>query len=181
MACPAIQLQMEWISDREQAWKEGKIMSKAKNVQITFCMVILFLFMVASQAGAAEWILYEQSPSGALYYDMSSIDKNGNIVRVWTEEIYNQDGKNNAYSILKSLGNPINNPDVLSHQLVLREFDCASGKMQSTILTVYTQSGASVFSQQKSFDEWKDIPPDSASKTLKNIICGSSRQEQQIE
>ena len=156
-------------------------MNKAKNVQITFCLLILFLFMVAGQAWAAEWILYEQSPSGALYYDMSSINKNGNIVRVWTKEIYNQDGKKNAYSILKSLGNPLTNPDALSHQLVLREIDCGNGKMQSTLLTVYTESGASVFSQQKSFDEWKDIPPDSASKTLKNIICGASRQERQIE
>ncbi len=154
-------------------------MSKAKNVQILFCLVIFSLFIIASQAQAAEWIFYEKSPSGTLYYDMGSLNNNGNIVRVWTEEIYNQDGKNNTYSILKSLGNPINNPDMLSHQMVLREFDCASGKMQSTVLTVYTASGASVFSQQKSFDEWNDIPPDSPSKKLGGIVCGVSPQEQQ--
>ena len=149
-------------------------MSRRKNVQNIFCLVVLFLFVVADISQAADWILFGQTESGNMYYDKSSIDKNGNVVRVWTKDIYNKDGKMNTYEVLKNLGKTPDNPDILSHQLILREFDCANEKMQSTSLTVYTENGASVFSQRKSFDEWHDSP-NSTLESLGKIVCSGSR------
>ena len=150
-------------------------MCKAKNVYRISCFVVLFLFIFANHAGAADWVLFGQTASGDIYYDKSSITEVGNIVRVWTKDIYNKDGKANTYEILKNLGHAIANPDLLSHQLILRELDCAKGEMQSTALTVYTADGAVVFSQRKSFDEKKDIIPDSIFETLKNIVCSGGK------
>jgi hypothetical protein len=149
-------------------------MSKTKNVQSIFCLVVLFLFIIANIAQAADWILFGQTASGDIYYDKSSIKEDGNVVRVWTKDIYNKDGKMNTYEVLKNLGKTPDNPDVLSHQLILREFDCANKKMQSTSLTVYTVEGASVFSQSKSFDEWNDIP-NATLESLGKIVCSGSR------
>lgn len=146
---------------------------KTKNVQTICCLVILSMLLLANHVRAADWILFGQTMSGDIYYDKSSINRNGNIVWVWTTELYNKDGKMNTYKILKSLGKAPDNPDILSHQLILREFDCANEKMQSTSLTVYSVEGASVFSQWKSFNEWKDIP-DSTLESLGKIVCGGS-------
>jgi hypothetical protein len=152
-------------------------MMKAKNVQSISCFVLLFLFIVANHVWAADWIFFGQTASGDIYYDKSSINENGSIVRVWTKEIYNKDGKMNTYEILKNLGKTPANPDILSHQLILREFDCANEKMQSTSVTVYTVEGASVFSQWKSFDEWHDSPNPTI-ESLGKIVCSHSGQKE---
>jgi hypothetical protein len=149
-------------------------MSRSKNVRGIFCFVVLFLFVFANIAQAEDWILFGQTASGDIYYDKSSINENGNIVRVWTKDIFNQEGRLNTREILKNLGYAIANPDILSHQLILREFDCANEKMQSTALTVYTVNGASIFSQRKSFDEWNDIPNPTL-ESLGKIVCTGSR------
>jgi len=149
-------------------------MSKAKNIHHIASFVVLFLFIVAGPVWAADWILYGQTDTGDAYFDKSSISENGNIVRVWTKDIYSKSGKMNTYEIMKNLGHAIASPDLLSHQLILREFDCPNQKIQSTSLTVYTVDGASVFSQWKSFDEWNDIP-NSALESLGKIVCSGSR------
>ena len=131
-------------------------MVQARNGLSLFCLAIFSLFTVSSFVWAEDWKLFGQTASGDIYYDKSSITEEGNIVRVWTKEIYYQDGKINTYEILKSLGRAIATPDMLSHQLILREYDCANEKMQSTSLTVYTVEGTSVFSQRKSYNEWND-------------------------
>jgi hypothetical protein len=154
----------------------GDIMMKAKNVQSISCFVLLFLFIVANHVWAADWILFGQTMSGDIYYDKSSINENGSIVRVWTKEIYNKDGKMNTYEILKNLGKTPANPDILSHQLILREFDCSNEKMQSISVTVYTAEGASVFSQWKSFNEWHDSPNPTL-QSLGKIVCSTSGQK----
>ena len=149
-------------------------MMKARNVLSLFYLAILSLFAVSSPVWADDWILFGQTASGDIYYDKSSIQREGSIVRVWTKEIYNQDGRINTYEILKSLGHAIATPDLLSHQLILREYDCANGKMQSTSLTVYTVEGTTVFSQRKSYTEWNDIP-NSTLESLKKLACSSTR------
>ncbi|HTZ40285.1 MAG TPA: surface-adhesin E family protein [Syntrophales bacterium] len=150
-------------------------MRKAKNVYRISCFVVLFLFILANHAGAADWILFGQTATGDAYYDKSNIYEAGGIIRVWTKDIYSKEGKMNTYQIMKNLGHAIASPDVLSHQLILREFDCANEKMQSTALTVYTIDGAAIFSQSKSFDERKDIAPGSIFETLKNIVCNGGK------
>ncbi len=145
-------------------------MMKARSL---FYLAILSLFIVCNPVCAEDWVLIGQTATGDMFYDKSSIYEDGNILRVWTKDIYNKDGKANTYEILKQLGHAIVNPETLSHQLILREFDCANGKMQSTSLTIYTVEGTSVFSQQKSFNEWKDIPNPTL-ESLEKIVCGST-------
>lgn len=154
--------------------EDGGMMMKARNGLSLFCLAIFSLFTVSSPVWADDWILFGQTASGDIYYDKSSIQEEGNIVRVWTKEIYNQDGKINTYEILKSLGHAIATPDLLSHQLILREYDCANEKMQSTSLNVYTVEGTSVFSQRKSFNEWNDIP-NSTLESLEKLVCSRIR------
>ncbi len=147
---------------------------KARTVLSLFCLALFSLFTVSSNVWADDWILFGQTASGDIYYDESSIQGEGNIVRVWTKEIYNKDGKMNTHEILKNLGHAIAAPDLLSHQLILREYDCANEKMQSSSLNVYTVDGTSVFSQWKSYNEWNDIP-NSTLESLKKLVCGSNR------
>ena len=149
-------------------------MIKARKVRSVFYLAIVFLSIISNPVRAEDWILIGPTASGDLFYDKSSIHRDGTVVSVWTKDIYNKDGKMDTHEILKNLGYSKVNPDLLSHQLISRKFDCANERMQSTSLTVYTADGTSVFSQQKSFDEWNDIP-NANLESLGKIVCGGMK------
>ena len=121
---------------------------------------------------ASEWVLYDKSDIGNMYYDKSSIKKvNKNIVSVWDKTIYNEIGKIKHFAFLESIGKAPASPDILNYQLVFIEFDCSNKKYRISSSSIYNKKGDVVSLLPKKFyGEWRKIIPNTASETLKNII-----------
>jgi hypothetical protein len=144
---------------------------RIKNLQGTICLVIFFLF--ANQALASEWVLYDKSDIGNMYYDKSSIKKvNQNIISVWDKTIYNANGKVKYFSFLKSISKAPANPDILNYQLVLVKIDCVNKKYRISSSSIYNKQNNVVSALPKNlYGEWRGIIPNSVSETLKNKLC----------
>jgi hypothetical protein len=151
----------------------GDVM-KLKNVQSIICLAIFFLF--ANQAWAADWVLYESSDTGDLYYDKSSIKKvNENIVSVLTKQILNENGKTRYFSFLKMSNKAPEKPDLLSYKLILSEIDCVNKKIKSSPMTIYDEADNVIYSTPVKYDEWSGIVPNTIAAKLKNKVCAAGK------
>ncbi len=138
---------------------------------ITFLLLSL-LFM--SRAWSAEWGFRGLLPRGTGYYDKSSIKKiDNNIRQVWTVTIYNEQGKADAFSILKRQDKAPDNPDILYQESTLLEFDCANGKFRITDINIYDEKDNLLLSVPDINGNWHDIVPNSINEKLKNIVCNA--------
>lgn len=145
-------------------------MKRAKIFYVTCILLIFTLF--ASQAWAADWGFRGLLPRGTGYYDKHSIKKiNKNTGQVWTVTIYNEKGKADAYSILKKRDKAPDNPETLSQELVLLEFDCANKKYRIVSLDIYDEKENLLLSVPEINGQWNDIVPNSINEKLKNIVC----------
>jgi len=144
---------------------------KAKNVQGIICLVMFFLF--ANQAWAVEWIFYTSSSLGKMYYDKSSIKKvNENIIRVWTENILNEDGKKETFSFLKSMDKASENPNLIRYVLRLSEIDCIKEEIKDFSTIIYDEKSNVLYSSPKGkLGKWNNILSNSVAEKLKNVVC----------
>ena len=147
---------------------------KVRNVQSVICLVIFFLF--ANQAWAENWIKYEESKTGHMYYDKSSIKEvNKNFISVWTLKVYNKDGKAKDFSMLKGKNKAPNNADILDSNSIVAEFDCVNKKFRVTAWTIYDKEKHIIYSAPKFMNKWESIVANSSSEKLKNIVCHSDK------
>jgi hypothetical protein len=138
---------------------------KIKNVQGIIFLVFFSLF--ANQTWAEEWIYYGSSSTRDKYYDKSSI-----IISVWTQEIFNQDGKKEAFSFLESVGKAPDRADMISHVFMLKEIDCLNKKIKDISTIIYDENNNVLYSSLKGeADKWDDIIPNSGGEKLKNTVC----------
>ena len=143
---------------------------KARNVQSIICLVFFFLF--ANQAWAADWIYYDKAAVGDVYYDKSSIKKeNKSIISVWNKNILSEEGKTKYYLILKGIHKAPQNPSMLSYYTKLMQIDCVNRKIKDISVIFYNEKGKVVYSSPKSESgEWNDILPDTVGEKLINIV-----------
>jgi hypothetical protein len=138
---------------------------KIKNVQGIIFLVLFFLF--ANQTWAEEWIYYGSSSTRDKYYDKSSI-----VISVWTQEIFNEDGKKEAFSFLESVGKAPGHLDIISHVFMLKEIDCLNKKIKDASVIIYDENNNVLYSSPKGeTDKWNDIMPNSVGEKLKNTVC----------
>jgi ketosteroid isomerase-like protein len=143
---------------------------KTKNVQSIICLVIFFLF--ANKAWAAEWIYYDTSAAGDMYYDKSSIKKvNESIISVWNKDILSEKAKTKYFSILKRINKAPKNPSILSYYRKLMQIDCVNRKIKDISVIIYNEKGKVVYSSPKSESgEWTAILPDTVGEKLIKIV-----------
>ena len=147
---------------------------KVKYVQGIICLVMFLLF--TNQAMAEDWEFRGFLPRGTAFYDKSSIKKiNKNIYQVVTVTIYNENGKNDAFSILKRHDQAPENPDILTHELVLLEFDCENEKYKIASINIFDEIGSILLSAPEINDKWRDIIPKSINDTLRKKVCNSDK------
>jgi hypothetical protein len=145
---------------------------KIKNVQGIICLVIFLLF--ANRAWAEDWILYNTSKEGKMYYDKSSIEEiSQNIIRVWTKTILNEKGKTEAFSFLKNMDMKPCNRDTISYELTLEQYDCVNDKYKNISTTIYDKKSNVLLGQKAIVGKWSDIHPKSIVGKLKNIVCSA--------
>lgn len=150
----------------------GGVKLKARILYlITFLLLSLFFIR---QTWSAEWGFRGLFPRGTGYYDKSSIKKiNSQISQVWTATLYNEQGKADAFSILKRQDKAPDNPDILYQESTLMEFDCANGKFRITAINIYDEKDNLLLSVPDINGNWHDIVPNSINEKLKNIVCNA--------
>ena len=143
---------------------------KTKNVQDIICLVIFSLF--ANQAWAADWIYFDTSAVGDVYFDKNSIKKEDkNIIFVWNKNILSEKAKTKYYSILKGMHKAPQNPSILSYYKKLMQIDCVNRKIKNIAVIFYNEKDKVVFSSPKGeMGEWNDILPDTVGEKLINIV-----------
>ena len=135
-------------------------------------IVLAVLCILAHQARAEDWEFRGFLPRGTGFYDQSSIKKiNDKIYQVWTVTIYNEKGKADAFSILQRHNKAPEDRKILTHELVLLEFDCAKQKYRIASLNIVDEIGSVLLSAPDIDDKWREIVPNSINETLKNKIC----------
>jgi hypothetical protein len=148
---------------------------KRKSIRIIFCSVILFFLIAIPHSQAAEWIYSGSNNSGHLYYEKKSIERNGDIVRVRSMAILNDDGKIELHSALKKIGRAPRQSDILSHTIALEEYDCANQRLRLSSMTIYNEKGSAIHSLIVKNAEWDDIVPETNGAILGKIVCSDSK------
>jgi hypothetical protein len=139
-----------------------------------FYTIIFFLifFLFANQVWTAEWGYRGLLPRGTGYYDKNSIKKvNKSISQVWTVTIYNEKGKKDAFSLLKKQDKAPDNPEILSQELILLEFDCVKEKYRIVSMDIYDEKETLLLSIPEINGKWHDIIQNSINEKLKNVVC----------
>lgn len=161
---------MQRVSDE---WYGGK---KMRAKYISNAIVLAVLFIMTHQAWAEDWEFRGFLPRGTGLYDKSSIKKiNDNIYQVWTATIYNEKGKEDAFTILQRHKKAPDNRNILTHELVLLEFDCANQKYRIASLNIFDEIGSVLLSAPEINDKWRDTVPNSINEKLKNKICAAGK------
>ena len=144
---------------------------KARDVQCIICLVIIFLY--ANHAWAAKWIYYTSTSHRDAYYDKNTVIKlDNNIIQVWAKTILNKNGKKETFSYLKRIERMPDNPDILSHVLVLHEIDCVKEKYKDLYMSIYDDKNNIIYSSPNGkTGKWNNILPNSVGIILKNIVC----------
>lgn len=148
---------------------------KKLRTRVIYFMTLLLIFLsFNNQTWAVQWGFRGLLPRGTGYYDISSIKKiNDHISRVWTVTLYNEQGKADAFLMLKRKDKAPENPDVLNQESTLLEFDCANGKYRIVSMNIYDEKDHELLSIPEINGTWHDIVPNSINEKLKNIVCHS--------
>jgi DedD protein len=145
-------------------------MMKIKNVQRIIFLVFISLF--SNQAWAANWIYFDKTVAGDVYYGKNSMKKvNNSNILVWNKVILSKEAKTKYFSILKGIHKEPQNPSMLSYYKKLVEIDCVNKKIKDTSMTLYDEKGKVIYALPKSESgEWNDILPDTVGEKLSKIV-----------
>ncbi|MGA2783020.1 MAG: surface-adhesin E family protein, partial [Smithella sp.] len=145
-------------------------MMKAKNIQSIICLIIFSLF--ANQACAADWIYFDTTSVGDMYYDKSSIKKvDKSIISVWNKDILSKEAKTRYFSILKVIHKAPDNPSMLSYYTKLMEIDCVNKKIKDISVIFYDEKSNVIYSSPESESgKWNAIIPNTVGEKLINIV-----------
>jgi hypothetical protein len=127
---------------------------------------------------AEDWIQYNTSKEGKMYYDRSSIEEIGqNIVRLRTKTILNEKGKTEAFAFLKNMNIRPCNRNIISYELTVEQYNCVNEKYKNISTTIYDKKNNVLLGQKAIVGKWNDIRPKSISGQLKNIVCSAAKKK----
>lgn len=145
---------------------------KIKNICVTICLIILFLFV--NRAWTADWTLVAPYAGGEMYYFLSTIkSEKENVVPVWTKTVFNEKGKADALSYLNNKDKAASPTGALSYNLIYYEMDCLSGKYRTSASYYYDEKDNLIYSEKNAQSEFSDVLPDTILEKLKNTVCRS--------
>jgi len=143
---------------------------KLRNFQRVIFSLVFILF--AHCGWAEEWIPYEDSKTGARYYEKNSIKQvENNIVRIWTIKVYNKEGKAKDFYMLTQKGQAPQSADMLNLSSIMVDLDCNNNKFKLNALTIYDRGKKAIFSAPESMFKWNEVVDNTSSGKLKNKIC----------
>lgn len=119
-------------------------------------------FTVCHPAVAANWVAFHAAPEGTLYTEPSTIDKQGNNVKMWVLIDYKQPQRDKT------------GKQVLSDKLQYL-YDCQGKTLSVIATTAYTGPMASgdIVNENPDAPEVTPIPPDTLSEDLWKQACAA--------
>ncbi len=126
-----------------------------------------------------HWTLYGSDKDGNHYYKIETAEKTSpGIVRVWTQLLYNPQGKKEYIEKRKKVGFSIEGYERFSHRNVLYELNCFSEKKELCIQEVYelTDDGRTLdYAKAGTYKDWSDVPAGSTYEQLFKTVCPEQR------
>jgi hypothetical protein len=148
-------------------WWKGDILQGKDTVAIT-------------KSPPKEWTFYGSDRDGAHYYKAADNSApSPGIVRVWTQVVYNEEGKKRYVDKRGTYKFSTAGYEQFSHRNVLYEINCFSKKKEICIQEVYelTKDGKSLdYAKAGTYKDWSDIPADSVYETLYKAACPEKRE-----
>jgi hypothetical protein len=126
-----------------------------------------------------EWTFYGSDQDGDHYHkiDTSKTSSPG-IVRIWSQIIFNEEGKKRYIETRKKVGLSIAGYENLSHRNVLYELNCFSGKKElciQEVLELTTDGKTLDYGKAGTYKDWSEIPGGSIYEQLHKTVCPEKR------
>jgi hypothetical protein len=123
----------------------------------------LFLWFCPGAWGA-DWKYFGQTPDASYYYDAEDIVRQENVVRVWVQAVYSNEGRRKE---AEKVGHDIRN---VTDSTALEEINCKDKNHWTAALVVYSMEGKAVISdfRERGIDF---ILPDSILEDFCRTLC----------
>lgn len=147
------------------------------NLRTVIGILQLLVFVFGAQdAWTADWTLYATSAQGYMHYDESSIKKiNQDLSHVCTKITFTEHQKKETFSMLQGSGKAPEDPQILSHALVLYEIDCVHAKIKDFCTIIYDQNGSVIYLSTRSrMGDKQGLPAQAVHDKLRHIVCQTS-------
>jgi len=121
-----------------------------------------------------DWKKYASDSDGDYYYKMDAKESSPGIVRVWSQVVFNEQGKEKYLQKRQQSGFSIEGYKQLSHRSVLYELNCFSARKEICIQEVLelSKDGKTLdYAKAGTYKDWSDIPPGSVYETLYTTVC----------
>lgn len=117
-------------------------------------LIITSLLSLFSLNVMAEWIYFGSTSNSEQYLDLSNKKVNGNIVKVWTRQVYS-DADDGIFSTK-----------------ALEEFDCKNDLNRITHVVTYSdKEGTQQRYAGNSKEDWQPLLPDSIGFNILKKVC----------
>lgn len=122
-------------------------------------VILMILLAVVSNSALAEWAKVGSNESTAIYVDQSTIQRTGNMAKMWHLTDYATPNKDmgEAYLSMKDQN----------------EYDCKESKVRRRASSEHSKNmgkGKVVYKDTYT-SRWKPVPPDSGVEILWNFAC----------
>lgn len=121
----------------------------------------LLAFILFSSTVEADWNLVQESVNARLYFEPTSVQRNGSIVKLWVMYTYKTAQRMRDGTSYRSTK-------------VQEEYDCATDRLRIVFYAAYSGvdgGGISVHSQN-SIEEWRPAIPGTLGEYTLKFICG---------
>jgi hypothetical protein len=134
----------------------------------------------AETVQSSEWKEYGSDEDGNHYYRVDATPQpSPGIIRVWSQLLFNEEGRARYIQKRQKVGFAIEGYDQLSHRNVLYEINCFSEKREICIQEVLelTKEGKTLdYAKAGTYKDWSDIPPGSIYEKLCAAVCPARNQ-----
>ena len=123
-------------------------------------LVCLCLSTLSGYALASDWVSLGLADHATYGIDRASIEKDGQLRRVWTMLDYREPQKSSQGKTYRS-------------SRALMEMECAKHQVRTRSMSLYSghQLGGEALTSEGVFDQWQAVPPNSLVATMFKVVC----------
>ena len=123
-------------------------------------VILTMLLAVVSGSAAAGWVEVDSDESTTFYIDPTTIQRDGNLVKMW--------------ELLDYKAARVRNKVMYVSSKTQSEYDCKDEQLRTLSLSLHPRNmagGKSVYGSNVA-DHWRPVPPGGAIEVLWKIACG---------
>jgi hypothetical protein len=123
-------------------------------------LVCLCLSALSGYALASDWVSLGLADHATYGIDRASIEKDGQLRRVWTMLDYREPQKSSQGKTYLS-------------SRALMEMECAKHQVRTRSMSLYSghNLGGEALTSEGIFDQWQAVPPNSPVTTMFKVVC----------